>query len=78
MKHESGGNGVHPPVSTLCIPNAALPLYSSANAVNQNKDSRKSLDVGLWQINDMVSVCDDNDYDVGFGGGGDGASVVQW
>jgi hypothetical protein len=45
--------------------------------VNQNKDTRKSLDVGLWQINDMVSVCDDNDYDVGFGGSGDDASVVQ-
>jgi len=59
------------PLHSLHRRHAALTLHSAAAAVNQNKDTRKSLDVGLWQINDMVSHRNHNHSHVGAGGGGD-------
>jgi hypothetical protein len=59
MTNESGGNGILPVLShnlpPFLLSRFNLSSLTSANAVNQNKDTRGSLDVGLWQINDMVS-----------------------
>lgn len=67
-----------PPLHSLHRRHAAPSPRSAAFAVNQNKDTRKSLDVGLWQINDMVSHCNHNDCHVGAGVGGDDDSVVHF
>jgi hypothetical protein len=60
MTNESGGNGILPVLSNtlpfFLLSRFNLSSLTSANAVNQNKDARGSLDVGLWQINDMVSA----------------------